>query len=1275
MINDVTGGTYVIEYPSGYLVDINKYHASQFYNWEQDNIPIIDLETRTDTLGAALGLFRSYIPGVSMIVDGTDVSSSSRYPDLSTALSLLPKTLTFPVLIEVCTYGDLSSLVLENFDLKGRGSLEIINRNYSADIPANPTHEGALGAPAKINEVATITGAYPWGNEVIPKTLYSNSLWYDLSSAKDTRNDISCYNAANWNTNAKFISFPHLNSSKTMSEPLFHVSSISTGAWTFIDGTTPVDYHLRGENYKDITASADANPNEYATSGQISLRSTNYHVIPAVNDTGIVTYVYGNHFSNVKVENCRGTQIQIKGFCVDGGSLNSDGKLAHLNPVGFDIQNSDVVLTSCAAFRNSDVGFRVSNSNVLVEGGIVGHRNYPFDGSSRAGIDGVDEYDIWNLDYKGHGFEAYRSHITFDPDSQTANDLTVTTSGNLGKHGFVMCNNGGDGWHFDSCKISGGAGGHNSGAEQGAGPLDYQTTQITSAFNKGNGISFDDSQSTYRGILRSQGNEDNGVAMIKSKVGVMGVISELNNNIGLKIESSEFMYNLGAQDFVTAYDSNADSWETRAGHSFLTPAICVENNGISNLKIMNNSKFSNYPLASQGRRSGLVGGRKEDAASKATWAMQAANGNVQDKLTVSDFEKGNIPLVQVTDNSYARFLGLAAFGDVHPRGASRFGLKAPIKGRVLSVTNNSKVDMYGTSAFSTVITNQADYTNEDEFKSSWNKAGVYAGDSSKIRISGPTKISQFGVATLAENNSIIEIGPAHDANGSYDRNLDPLDTKGHTKLDIQATRACMVATNNSTLDMTKVGASALEGTSSVNVASLNISDNGYHTSSYIQFHPHGFTEAAYDDEGGKHCNLDFLATLSTPGALNRTAMGLDSYGSPNRANHSSTTTGGMCVRAVGGSNVKVDQANFEIWVDCHTVSGAYYNIEGSGNEGVGVYHGSGVGTTMSTTNMFGNAGDHYGGGQLMMWNIADTSRIVASNMHINGFDGSSTDFHGPAGAWGSPLGWDHNSGALDYYGYGGAYTHSYGLDSSALENHGPFRLLTGVNSDLMAYYEGTSDASSTALDFGSAVDGPLKHGGSPIAQINAQGYAAPGIAARSLDGADIRKHNNIEGVYVPSANSGAPLVLGFTSQPIFGARWEEPYTGTNDDQFTTSATLGRKYLANPMMSKYDSYIPDSRTDVSGQLFVSGITTFPNFPIPPLHMDWQGYLRNFLDESASNAFANSRHGASKMVKLCSIFRSHTNPLEGGEGRDGPVAGNYTFGLGVRSLNMFDLDKLI
>ena len=1245
MINDVTGGTYLIEYPSEYLVDIRKYHASQFYNWEQDNIPIIDLETRTNTLGAALGLFADDIPGVSMIVDGTDVSSSSRYINVATALALLPKTITFPVLIEVCSYGDLGDLALENFNLKGRGSLEIINRNYSADTPGT-----TAAVTAKINGVTAKSG-YPWGSETSPSSVYSQSLWYDLSSAKDHRNDINCYSMSSWNNNAKFISFPHLDSSKSMSEPLFHVSGVSTG--DFLTATTNADFIFSGLNYSDTTLSADSNPNEYATSGQTSFRSTSYHTDPEVNDTGIVTYAYANHFSKVKVENCKGSQIQIKGFCVDGGGLNSDLNVAHTNPVGFDIQNSDVVLTSCASFRNSDVGFRVANSSVLIEGGIVGHRNYPFDGSSRQGIDGVDEYDIWNLDYKGHGFEAYRSHITFDPDSDLLNSSSTS---HLGKHGFVMSDNDGDGWHFDSCKISGGVGGHNTGAEQGAGPLDYQTTQITAMFNKGNGITFDDSQSTYTGLLRTQGNEDNGVSIVKSKIGVMGVISELNNHVGLKIESSEFVYNLGSTEFTTAYDSNLTSWETRAGHSFLTPAICVQDNGTSNLKIANNSKFTNYPLQYQGRRSGLIGGR---ARSTSTWAMQAANGNVENYLSVSSYEKGNLPLVHVTDNSYARLLGLAVFGDVKPVGASKFGTLAPVKGRAVSVTNNSKVDLYGTSAFCTVVTNSYEYADETEFKSSWNKAAIYAGDNSKIRISGPSKISQFGVATLAENNSTIEVGIALDSNGVYDLNLTPMNGPSQTQLDIQATRACMVVANSSNLDISKCGASTTQ-TSSINSASMNLADDGYHVSSYIQFYPHGFTAAAYETDAGKFCDIDLRARLKTPGALKRNLMGFDSSTSPNRENHASATTGGMCVRATGGSNVKVEQANFDVWVDCGALSGAYYNIEGSGNEGVSVYSGSSVGVaTLTPDNIFGTSSNHYGGSQLQLWNIADNSRIVASNLTINGVDGSATDFHGPAGSWGSPESWSHNMGPLDYYGPAGAWQKDYEADASALRNYGPFRLLTGVNSDLMAYYEGTSETTSTAVSYGTASG----LGGSPIAQINAQGYAAPGGVARPLASSDVRGHGLIEGAYIPSSFTSGPLLGANTAQPIFGARW-----GTGD-----SATNDRKFIANPMMISYDSYVPNSLT--GGHHTLPGLPMFPNFPVPPLHMDWQGYLRNFFDESASNVFANTRHGASKMIKLCSIFRSHTDPIEGGEGRDGNVAGNFTFGLGVRSLNMFDLDKLI
>ena len=66
------------------------------------------------------------------------------------------------------------------------------------------------------------------------------------------------------------------------------------------------------------------------------------------------------------------------------------------------------------------------------------------------------------------------------------------------------------------------------------------------------------------------------------------------------------------------------------------------------------------------------------------------------------------------------------------------------------------------------------------------------------------------------------------------------------------------------------------------------------------------------------------------------------------------------------------------------------------------------------------------------------------------------------------------------------------------------------------------------------------------------------------------------------------------------------------------------------------------------------------------------MRNWVDESAANVFANTKHAANKKVNLLSIYRSTTGV--GGEGRD-TVGGSPTYGVGVRSLNMFDLDRLV
>ena len=1256
MINDVTGGTFVIEYPSTHLVGINKYHASQFYNWEQDNIPIDDLETRTNTLGSALGLFADNIDGTTMTLANTETSANSVYGSIDNILKLIPKTITFPILVEICTYGNLGDLVLENITLKGRGKLEFINRNYATAISGDTNHALSKGT-------ATITG-FPWGDEVITSSITSQKLVSNITAAAatNTRTTNNCYDRAEWNKYVRAVSYRDLSTDLTIGEPLFNVSSSTKPILLGADSATT--YNLSAVPYSDVTLSADANPTEFSISGQTSFRGTRYHTDPAADSIASPTYLYGNWFNSVRVENCRGSQIQIKGFCVDGVGVNAFDDEFHSNAVGFDIQNSDVVLTSCAAVRNADVGFRIDNSNILIEGGIAGYRNYPFDGSSRTAVAGETEYDIWNLEYKGHGFEAYRSHITFDADSDIANNKATS---NLGKHGFVMSNNGGDGWRFDNCRISGGVGGHNDGTNaQGAGILDYQTTQIIGAFNKNNGISLIDSNSAYKGILRSQGNSVDGISSSKSKVSCMGVVSELNNEIGLRLKSSEFVYNYGAIDYITAYDSNNISWHTRAGHSLKTPAVSVQDNGIQNIKIFNNSTFSNEHIAHQSRRSGLVGGRGKPSTNM---AMKAANSRGGPTTVISNFEMFNQPLISVDHNSYARILGLSVFGDSNPLEAGTYSVEASagVKGRALSVTDNSNVDLYGTSAYCTVITNEADFNSIGALQRSWNKSAIYVGNSSKVRISGPTKISQFGVAALAENNSLIEIGPPLDNTGAYDSGLYDFgnlqDANGHTKLDAQGTRACLVVNDHSTLSMKKCGVGVSATDYTINTTAKNSVDDIYHVSSYVQLYPHGFTEEAYTTDGGKYCDQNWRNKLKTPGAFNRLTMGLDSATSPSNENHTSSTTGGMCVRAVGGSNVVIDQVNFEVHLECQSASGAYYNIDGSGNEGVGMYHGS-SNSEITSDNMFGDSGDHYGGSQIHMWNIADTSRILASNLKINNLDGSDAGYKGPPGSWGNGSKYDYNLGSLDYYGNNGAYMEEYGVAASAT-NYGPFRLLLGINSDLMSYYEGTASGTvnatgggDTAGSFGHSSNSPYTMGGTPIAQVNSQGYAAPGLFARPLPLSDYRNHLKIEGAYAyPVDTAGNDAV-----QPIFGAR-------QNDASGLTGANNSRKFIGNPMLTMYDTYAPDNTYNNLAE----NNYTAPNFPIPPLHMDWQGYLRNFLDESASDVFANSKHAASKMIKLCSIYRAHTNPLTGGEGRDG--ADEYTFGKGCRSLNLFDLDKLI
>ena len=115
---------------------VTKFDSSAFYNWEQDNMPLYDLEERTFYLWEQLGYPTSSIPGVALVVsaDATDqdvTCNKNIFRTVSAAIEALPQTINYPIIIEVANFGELGELKLNNYKFGPRGSLEIINRNFA----------------------------------------------------------------------------------------------------------------------------------------------------------------------------------------------------------------------------------------------------------------------------------------------------------------------------------------------------------------------------------------------------------------------------------------------------------------------------------------------------------------------------------------------------------------------------------------------------------------------------------------------------------------------------------------------------------------------------------------------------------------------------------------------------------------------------------------------------------------------------------------------------------------------------------------------------------------------------------------------------------------------------------------------------------------------------------------------------------------------------------------------------------------------------------------
>tara|TARA_R110000824_G_scaffold192359_6_gene374486 strand:- start:4086 stop:8291 length:4206 start_codon:yes stop_codon:yes gene_type:complete len=299
------------------------------------------------------------------------------------------------------------------------------------------------------------------------------------------------------------------------------------------------------------------------------------------------------------------------------------------------------------------------------------------------------------------------------------------------------------------------------------------------------------------------------------------------------------------------------------------------------------------------------------------------------------------------------------------------------------------------------------------------------------------------------------------------------------------------------------------------------------------------------------------------------------------------------------------------------------------------------------------------GTPIHIWNIADTSRIHASNLLINGLDPQTAsmgedatgtnaqNWHGPGGKW-----W--NGVSLDYFGAGGRRS-TYGTLGPHFYNCGIYRLILSTRGDLKGMYD-VSTLSGNSTDE-NGWHNTVSAGGSFVDQINGQGYTHFTQNTRMLGTADPRNITNTD-----SDMPGGIYQLSSCLR-VFG--WGHPSRVPNNGVAQMSARVAGFSAVQAVSSNVtsdDAYIYTNAA--------------PAFPPPPLNMDWQGYMRNWMDDTASNTFQNAKHLAEDKVNGISIYRSHRGSLGGGEGREaGTGANNISYGQGVRSLNLFDFERLM
>lgn len=1120
---------------------VTKYDANSFYNYEQDNLPILDLEERTSLLWERLGSPTSAITGFSFVVSSLTPSCNSNYfSSLSACLQKLPEVINAPYLIEVASFGNLGDLVLSNKTFGPRGSIEIINRNFgkaepesnvyvyngeiaradssygiaSAIGPANATLQTGLGLGLVIPTVMS---------DLYLSRIYSNSsLVFSSQASMDTRlvNNLTVFTRK---------SLPDDNNRMSVAI----AAKNSTSGWTTVAGSNhKVSFTAYEHNAEstDLINTYDASCINEISNSEIIWKNTTFD-----DATPAMTIAYGNRLSKIKVHNCNGT-IVIRNFTVDGGGYTGNTEF------GMDIRNSTVHLDNCSVSRCTKAGLHAINSKINLTRGFAAYRNYGFDTSgNRNGISWLNKITQVNSSQTQNEFaagvylnnselsfsstyardtSAFSTHLSAIYDATLVNEQIIPTMG-----WFFCLSKNEIGLHAVNSKIYGGR----TELSGIASIAFYDAHQIISELNTEAGFKLENSELEHSGRLFFYGNY-RGLHGINSKLETDTIAFKFNQKEGCLLENSKLKYNRNLYKiYLKSNPSIAETYGLHQNAFFL--------NG-THLKLVNSTyePFETYGVG---------------VSSTPNYHERfVASGSFGITQNLSD-QKNILPSIIVDNNSklVAIHPGIITSDDF-------LESKKPLHGAAISVTNNSELVLKGSKDFVSKIIGPTTYNLQKR------KAGLYANNQSNIKIQGPTVIAKYAIDILADNGSKIEFSPHRTSDGRLDVSGYKLSDKGnHTTVELHSTRACLVADNGSIINMEDLGDYTTRWTGTNGLAAIasgvdyltntagELTTATYTSGGSLQFYPNPNDPVHYPP-AIVNPSIDLYSNYTM--SLNANGQYYFFNDLTNQNSLSAITFGGMCLRALNGSKVNVDNVHFPCgwWIP----SGTIYDVS-------------------SDANLCS---------RLFIWNIADLSQLDAKLVSVSGGHPADIGYVGPSGVWGSassaPLGTPDTSSVsiLDFYGR--STNHLYSRSTAA--NQGPFRL-----------YFSTDPACNWLITSSNTLSGYAS-------QLFSQGYqfssnlVAPGNVS-SFYMSLLRQSGNIlvaSGFYYASAMVFAP--------------------------FTT--------------------------------------------------------RVLLDDSAANTFANAKHnsvGKSGLAKVVAIYFPYT----GTYGGDSAGSDSKSVGLGVRSVNTFDLEK--